>query len=138
MFGHFPELVIILALALIVFGPEKLPEMAASAGKMVREFRDLMDGAIHPPEHQVPEDFTQYYYESLARAGEPGPDDLETTDDELEAPAWEEVDGVSEWGTDEAASSRAETSETPAESAATHAEPDAESVPPLNPDHEAS
>jgi TatA/E family protein of Tat protein translocase len=73
MFGHFPELIIILGLALIVFGPEKLPEIAANAGKMIREFRDLMDSAINPRETQVPEDFTQYYYESLSRAGEPGP-----------------------------------------------------------------
>lgn len=104
MFGHFPELIIILALALIVFGPEKLPEVAANAGKMVREFRDLMDSAINPRETQVPEDFTQYYYESLSRAGEPAPQwdsvDVEAADEdgfvhaEAEAADGEESSGV--------------------------------------------
>ena len=33
------ELVLILVLALIVFGPGKLPEIAGQVGKMVRDFR---------------------------------------------------------------------------------------------------
>lgn len=33
------ELLLILALALIVFGPEKLPEIGAQIGRMVRDFR---------------------------------------------------------------------------------------------------
>lgn len=76
MFGHFPELVIILVIALIVFGPEKLPEAAANAGKMVRELRSIMDTAMNP-EHEVPDDFSSYYYESLARAGEEVPESYE-------------------------------------------------------------
>jgi len=34
-----PELILILALALIVFGPGKLPEVGKSLGKTIREFR---------------------------------------------------------------------------------------------------
>lgn len=75
MFGHFPELVIILVIALIVFDPEKLPEVAANAGKMVREFRTIMDTAMNPVEQEIPDDFSSYYYESLARAGEEVPDE---------------------------------------------------------------
>jgi Tat protein translocase TatB subunit len=45
MFGNigFPELLIILAIALLVFGPKKLPEISKSLGKAVREFRRTSD-----------------------------------------------------------------------------------------------
>lgn len=41
MFGTLggPELILILVVALIVFGPRKLPEMGKSLGKMMLEFR---------------------------------------------------------------------------------------------------
>jgi sec-independent protein translocase protein TatA len=41
MFGNIglPELVIILAIALLIFGPKKLPEVGRSIGKAIREFR---------------------------------------------------------------------------------------------------
>jgi TatA/E family protein of Tat protein translocase len=74
VFGHFPELIIVIVIALIVFGPEKLPETAANVGKMVREFRSIVDTAMNPVEEQIPDDFSSYYYESLARAGEEVPD----------------------------------------------------------------
>ncbi len=35
----FPELLIILAIALIVFGPNKLPELAKAFGRAMREFK---------------------------------------------------------------------------------------------------
>ena len=37
--GHLPELFIIMVLALIVFGPQRLPEVGSSIGKAMREFR---------------------------------------------------------------------------------------------------
>ncbi|KKM11936.1 hypothetical protein SY88_05940 [Clostridiales bacterium PH28_bin88] len=44
MFGLLPsigptELILILALALIIFGPGKLPEVGKSLGKTIKEFR---------------------------------------------------------------------------------------------------
>jgi sec-independent protein translocase protein TatA len=35
----FPELLVILAIALVVFGPQKLPELGKALGKALREFK---------------------------------------------------------------------------------------------------
>ena len=36
----FPELILILVIALIVFGPGKLPDVGKALGKTIREFRN--------------------------------------------------------------------------------------------------
>ena len=66
MFGSIgmPELLIILTLALIIFGPRKLPELGRSLGKSLGEFkrasnelRNTLDEEIRIEEersHQVP------------------------------------------------------------------------------------
>ncbi len=42
-----PGLILILVIALVIFGPHKLPELGKAAGKTLKEFRsatkDLMD-----------------------------------------------------------------------------------------------
>ena len=38
------EIAIVLAIALIIFGPAKLPELGKSAGKGFREFKDSISG----------------------------------------------------------------------------------------------
>ena len=40
----FPELIVILVIALIVLGPKKLPEAGRAMGKGMREFKDSLSG----------------------------------------------------------------------------------------------
>jgi sec-independent protein translocase protein TatA len=37
--GHLPELIIVLVVVLIIWGPGKIPDVAAAAGRGIREFR---------------------------------------------------------------------------------------------------
>lgn len=63
MFNIGPtELMVILVLALIVFGPKKLPEMGKSIGKGLREFRkaqmdikrEITEGLDESPSQETP------------------------------------------------------------------------------------
>ena len=49
-------LVVILIVALLVFGPKRLPEMGRSLGKGMREFKDSISGKDDKPEIQPPSD----------------------------------------------------------------------------------
>ena len=42
----FPEIVVLLVLALIIFGPKRLPELGKSLGKGIREFKESVSGAV--------------------------------------------------------------------------------------------
>jgi sec-independent protein translocase protein TatA len=47
------ELAIVLIIALVVFGPKRLPELGRSLGKGIREFRGSLGGEDNePPEPQ--------------------------------------------------------------------------------------
>jgi len=58
MFGNigFPELLFILALALLVFGPKKLPEVGRSIGRALREFRRTSDEIKEKIEEEIQAD----------------------------------------------------------------------------------
>jgi sec-independent protein translocase protein TatA len=55
------ELVIVLLVALLVFGPKRLPEMGRSLGRGMREFKDSISGRdddrdvgeLHAPEDEA-------------------------------------------------------------------------------------
>jgi sec-independent protein translocase protein TatA len=40
----FPELIVVLVIALIVLGPKKLPDFGRSLGNGIREFKDSLGG----------------------------------------------------------------------------------------------
>ena len=58
MFGPLggPELLLIFVIALIVFGPRKLPEIGKSLGKMLGEFRRASNDLKHTIEDEVEAD----------------------------------------------------------------------------------
>jgi sec-independent protein translocase protein TatA len=39
-----PHIIFVIVIALLVFGPKRLPEMGRSIGNGIREFKDSMDG----------------------------------------------------------------------------------------------
>jgi sec-independent protein translocase protein TatA len=45
--GHAPEIIILLIIVLLVFGPGKLPEIGSAVGRGIREFRDATTGNDH-------------------------------------------------------------------------------------------
>jgi sec-independent protein translocase protein TatA len=49
------ELVVVLIIALIVFGPKRLPELGHSLGKGIREFRSTVSGENKDEDEKVPE-----------------------------------------------------------------------------------
>jgi sec-independent protein translocase protein TatA len=55
MFDISPvQIVIVLAIALLIFGPKRLPEMGRSLGKGMREFKDSISGKDDTRELQPP------------------------------------------------------------------------------------
>jgi sec-independent protein translocase protein TatA len=51
-----PELLVLLLVILLVFGPKRLPEMGRSLGRGMREFKDSISGdKDHDEERHAPE-----------------------------------------------------------------------------------
>jgi twin arginine-targeting protein translocase, TatA/E family len=44
------EIVVVLIIALVVFGPKRLPELGNSLGRSIREFRSTVNGEKHDDE----------------------------------------------------------------------------------------
>jgi len=47
------ELIIVLAIALLVLGPKKLPEVGRSIGNGMREFKDSISGDKHDDDERA-------------------------------------------------------------------------------------
>jgi sec-independent protein translocase protein TatA len=45
---HWYDLIVLLALALLIFGPKRLPEMGSSIGKTIKEFQRSMREVKEP------------------------------------------------------------------------------------------
>jgi len=48
-----PELIIVLVVALLIFGPKKLPEMGSAIGKSIKEFRKGVNEISNPKNSEV-------------------------------------------------------------------------------------
>jgi sec-independent protein translocase protein TatA len=50
---HGPELIVVLVVALLIFGPKKLPEMGSAIGKSIKEFKKGINEISHPKQNEV-------------------------------------------------------------------------------------
>ncbi|MFQ5457848.1 MAG: Sec-independent protein translocase protein TatB [Myxococcota bacterium] len=66
-----PEIILILVVALIVMGPKKLPEMAKSLGKGLREFRKATDDLKDSIEKDLRDDVKKIKEEPSPSAAAP-------------------------------------------------------------------
>ena len=55
-----PKLLVLGVIALIVFGPERLPSMAAQAGRALRELRRMAEGAKSELQQNLGPEFSQF------------------------------------------------------------------------------
>jgi sec-independent protein translocase protein TatA len=63
---HGLDLIVILVIALLIFGPKKLPEMGSAIGKSIKEFKKGMNELTAPKEEE-PKSPTVASYEALER-----------------------------------------------------------------------
>lgn len=66
MFGMgVPEIAVILVVAMLVFGPEKLPEIAKQAGGFIRTLRQMADNAKNDLGREMGQDFSDLNLKDL-------------------------------------------------------------------------
>jgi sec-independent protein translocase protein TatB len=56
----FEKLAVLIVIALVVFGPDQLPKMAAQAGRALRDLRRLADGARADLQQHLGPEFTDF------------------------------------------------------------------------------
>lgn len=73
MFGlGVPELIIILVVVLLIFGPRKLPELGSFVGKSLKDFREALDSRGEDDGEPPP---STHSTESSASTAEPADQD---------------------------------------------------------------
>ena len=60
------ELLLLILIAIILFGPQKIPQLAKAVGEAVREFRKASSGVYEEEKKKTPEDYKELILE-LAR-----------------------------------------------------------------------
>ena len=75
MFGSIgmPELIIILVIALIIFGPRKLPELGRSLGRSIGEFKRASNELRNTLEEEIRVEETKERSSQAAAATPPSP-----------------------------------------------------------------
>jgi TatA/E family protein of Tat protein translocase len=79
---HGFDLIVILIIALLIFGPKKLPEMGSAIGKSIKEFRKGMNELTSPKDEEEPKlpvsskDMSKLSPGSVAYEGEMSPKPL--------------------------------------------------------------
>jgi sec-independent protein translocase protein TatA len=66
-----PELIVIFVIALIVFGPRKLPELGRSLGKAIAEFKRATNELQHTLEEEIRADEQRVAQETSAGTHQP-------------------------------------------------------------------
>jgi sec-independent protein translocase protein TatA len=61
------EILILLLVALLIFGPKRLPEMGRSLGRGMREFKDSLTGKDNDEPDEVPAELPSAASESRER-----------------------------------------------------------------------
>ena len=64
---HGLDLIVILVIALLVFGPKRLPEMGSAIGKSIKEFRKGMNELTGGSKEDEPKTPSTLSYEALER-----------------------------------------------------------------------
>jgi len=66
MFGMgWPEMFVIAVVAMLVFGPDKLPELAKQAGGFIRTLRQMADNAKNDLGREMGQDFSDLNLKDL-------------------------------------------------------------------------
>ena len=88
MFGvGLPELAVIFVVAVVVFGPDRLPEFARQAGRLVRQLRKFTEAARDDIRNELGTDFADFDLADLDPRKAVRRHILEAMEDDAETPA---------------------------------------------------